>query len=43
MRILRFLLINRAGRLSRINDRQVLSENPATQALYTQILHALRA
>ena len=43
MRTLRFLLINRAGRLSRINDHQVLRlrENPATQTLYTQISHAL--
>ena len=43
MRTLRFLLINRAGRLSRINNRQVLrlSENAATQTLYTQISHAL--
>lgn len=43
MRTLRFLLINRAGRLSRINDRQVLrlSENAATETLYTQICHAL--
>lgn len=43
MRTLRFLLINRAGRLSRVNDRQVLrlSENSATQTLYTQISHAL--
>jgi hypothetical protein len=43
MRTLRFLLINRAGRLSRINDHRVLrlSENPATQLLYTKIAHAL--
>lgn len=43
MRTLRFLLINRAGRLSRVNNRQVLrlSENSATQTLYTQISHAL--
>jgi hypothetical protein len=43
MRTLRFLLINRAGRFSRVNDRQVLrlSENSATQTLYTQISHAL--
>lgn len=43
MRTLRFLLINRAGRLTRIADRQVLrmTSNPATEALYTQVSHAL--
>src|SRR6267143_778038 len=45
MRTLRFLLISRAGRLTRIGGRNVLrlSENPATQALYTGIEHALIA
>lgn len=45
MRTLRFLLIVRAGRLARIQDRQVLrlTENPATQQLYEQVTHALAA
>ncbi len=45
MRTLRFLLFNRGGRLTRIHSRQVLrmSENPATEALYTQISQALMA
>ena len=45
MRTLRFLLIARAGRLTRIGGRNVLrlSENPATEALYTGIEHALIA
>src|SRR6266852_3338963 len=39
MRTLRFLLIARAGRLTRIGDRHVLrlSHNPATEALYASI------
>lgn len=43
MRPLRFLLIARAGRLSRIAGRQVLrmTVNPATEALYTRISRAL--
>jgi len=45
VRTIRFLIINRAGRLARINGRQVLrlAENPATQHLYQQITHALAA
>jgi hypothetical protein len=45
MRTLRFLLVARAGRLTRIGGRNVLrlAENPATQALYTRIEHALIA
>ena len=45
MRTLRFLLIARAGRLTRIGGRNVLrlAENPATQALYTRIQQALVA
>ena len=45
MRTLRFLLIARAGRLTRIGGRQVLrlSWNPATQALYERVSHALAA
>lgn len=43
MRTLRFLLIARAGRLARIGGRQVLrmTRNPVTEALYTQVAHAL--
>jgi hypothetical protein len=43
MRTLRFVLIARAGRLARIAGRQVLrmTTNPATEALYTRISHAL--
>jgi hypothetical protein len=43
MRTLRFLLIARAGRLARIDGRQVLrlSENPATEGLYGRVVHAL--
>jgi hypothetical protein len=43
MRTLRFLLIAQAGRLARIGGRQVLrlSQNPATQALYDRVTHAL--
>jgi len=45
MRTLRFLLIARAGRLTRIGGRNVLrlSQNPATEALYARIEHALAA
>lgn len=45
MRTLRFLLIARAGRLARIGGRQVLrlAWNPATQALYDRVAHALAA
>ena len=45
LRTLRFLVIARAGRLTRIGGRNVLrlAENPATQALYTRIEHALIA
>jgi hypothetical protein len=45
MRTLRFLLITRAGRLTRIGGRHVLrlAQNPATEALYTRIQHALAA
>ncbi len=45
MRTLRFLLIARAGRLARIGGRQVLrlTWNPATQALYDRVAHALVA
>jgi hypothetical protein len=43
LRTLRFLLINRAGRLARIGGRQVLrlTRNPATEKLYGQIAHRL--
>jgi hypothetical protein len=45
MRTLRFLLIARAGRLTRIGGRHVLrlSHNPATEALYASINHRLTA
>jgi Transposase DDE domain group 1 len=45
MRTLRFLLITRAGRLTRIGGRNVLrlAQNPATEALYARIHHALAA
>jgi hypothetical protein len=45
MRTLRFLLITRAGRLARIDGRQVLrlTQNPATEALYDRVAHALVA
>jgi len=45
MRTLRFLLIARAGRLTRLHGRQVLqlSQNEATQALYEHVEHALAA
>jgi hypothetical protein len=43
MRTLRFLLIVRAGRLTRIGGRNVLrlAQNPATQALYARLEQAL--
>src|SRR5262249_12009461 len=45
MRTLRFLLITRAGRLTRIGGRNILrlAQNPATEALYARIQHALVA
>ena len=45
MRTLRFLLIAQAGRLARLGGRHILrlSENPATQALYDRVTHALAA
>jgi hypothetical protein len=45
MRTLRFLLIARAGRLARIDGRQVLrmTQNPVTQNLYERVAHALGA
>ncbi len=45
LRTLRFLLINRAGRLGRLAGRQVLrlTQNPATEELYRQIAHRLAA
>jgi hypothetical protein len=45
MRTLRFLLIARAGRLSRLGGRNVLrlTENPATESLYGQIAQRLAA
>ena len=45
MRTLRFLLVTRAGRLTRISGRHVLrlSHNPATEALYAEIDHRLAA
>jgi hypothetical protein len=45
MRTLRFLLIARAGRLTRIDGRNVLrlTANAATQGLYAKITHALAA
>jgi hypothetical protein len=45
MRTLRFLLIARAGRLTRISGRNVLrlSQNPATEQLYAKVSHALVA
>lgn len=43
MRTLRFLLITRAGRLTRIANHQVLrmAQDPITQGLYQRITHAL--
>jgi hypothetical protein len=45
MRTLRFLLIARAGRLARIDGRQILrlTQNPATEALYDRVARALAA
>ena len=45
MRTLRFLLIARAGRLTRIAGRQALrlAENPAVEALYDRIAQRLAA
>ena len=45
MRTLRFLVIARAGRLTRLGGRNVLrlTENPATETLYGQIAHRLAA
>ena len=45
MRTLRFLVIARAGRLTRIGGRQVLrlTKNPATELLYRRIDHVLAA
>ena len=45
MRTLRFLLIARAGRLTRIGGRHVLrlAQNPATEALYAAIDDRLAA
>jgi hypothetical protein len=45
MRTLRFLLITRAGRLTRFGGRHVLrlAHNPATEALYGSISHRLAA
>src|SRR5712691_5264741 len=45
MRTLRFLLVARAGRLTRIGGRHVLrmAHNPATEALYAKIDHRLAA
>jgi hypothetical protein len=45
MRTLRFLLIARAGRLTRIGGRNVLrlAHNPATEVLYSRVEHALAA
>jgi hypothetical protein len=45
MRTLRFLFVARAGRLTRIDGRNVLrlAQNPATRTLYERITHALAA
>jgi hypothetical protein len=45
MRTLRFLLIARAGRLTRLGGRNVLrlSNNAATETLYGQVAHRLAA
>jgi len=45
MRTLRFLLVVRAGRLTRLGGRHVLrlAHNPATEALYASISHRLAA
>ena len=43
MRTLRFLLVARAGRLTRIGGRNVLrlTQNPAIEQLYAKVSHAL--
>ncbi len=45
MRTLRFLLITRAGRLTRVGGRNILrlAQNPATEALYSRVEDALVA
>jgi hypothetical protein len=45
MRTLRFLLVTRAGRLTRLGGRNVLhlAHNPATESLYAQITQRLAA
>jgi hypothetical protein len=45
MRTLRFLLIARAGRVTRLGGRNVLrlTHNPATEMRYRQIAHRLAA
>jgi hypothetical protein len=45
MRTLRFLLIARAGRVTRLGGRNVLrlTKNPATETLYGHIAHRLAA
>jgi hypothetical protein len=45
MRTLRFLLVTRAGRLTRIGGRHVLrlAHNPATETLYASIHRRLAA
>jgi hypothetical protein len=45
MKTLRFLLINRAARLTRISGRKILrfSANSATEALYDRIAHRFAA
>jgi hypothetical protein len=45
MRTLRFLIIARAGRLTRLGGRNVLrlTHHPATASLYEQITHRLAA
>jgi hypothetical protein len=45
MRTLRFLVIARAGRVTRIGGRQVLrlAQNPGVQHLYERLQHALAA
>jgi hypothetical protein len=45
MRTLRFLLVARAGRVTRLGGRNVLrlTNNPATESLYEQVAHRLAA
>jgi hypothetical protein len=45
MRTVRFLVIARAGRLTRIDGRNVLrlAHNPSVQQLYERLQHALAA